>query len=199
MSDQSLRAALEKLADELRWKGDMRPWQEGGGPDAYDGGLDDAAAKIRAVLAAHPVEPAPVVTDEAVQDLHAGVVTQFRRHGQYALADARAALETAAPLLGPRPLLDQQALAKAINDVAVSTGLAKYFKSGTAADPSDVEEFVFAVTEVARPMPTREQIAEVITARTLVEDELFGLTPGTVEHSRALAAAVLALLNGAES
>jgi hypothetical protein len=65
---------------------------------------------IRNALAAHPVEPAPVVTDEAVDkaldvvmdDGHNGLDCRPERH----LGDTvRAALEAAAPLLGLRPYL----------------------------------------------------------------------------------------------
>lgn len=39
------------------------------------------------------------IPDKAVEALHEQVVTQFRRHGQYSLADAREALEAAEPYL----------------------------------------------------------------------------------------------------
>ena len=52
MNDQSLRDALETLAEEM----------------AYD--VTDAPARIRAVLAAHPVEPAlPIVTRERIEQV----------------------------------------------------------------------------------------------------------------------------------
>lgn len=69
--------------------------------------------------AAHPAEPAPVVTDEAVAK-GAWVIAEGNSRAWLTYSDetrasiarsweptARAALEAAAPLLGPRPLLDQ--------------------------------------------------------------------------------------------
>ena len=61
MSD--LREALEKLAEDWRYKSeDLTPWQEGGGPGPDEAALDGAADDLRKLLAAHPAEPAPDLT-----------------------------------------------------------------------------------------------------------------------------------------
>lgn len=62
----------------------------------------------------------------------------------------RAALESAAPLLGPRPLLDWEAVKRVINE-------ARALPATHSSRPS-----IEAVLELARPMPTREQIAGVL-------------------------------------
>jgi hypothetical protein len=52
-----LREALEKLVQEWRYTGeDLKPWQEGGGPDPSEAAMDDCADELKRVLAAHPEE-----------------------------------------------------------------------------------------------------------------------------------------------
>lgn len=58
--DGGLREALEELAEHWRYKSaDLKAWQEGGGPDPYEAGLDDAATALKKLLAA-PAVPQPV-------------------------------------------------------------------------------------------------------------------------------------------
>lgn len=47
-----LRAAIEALADQWRYKGEFGwgPWQEGYGPDFEGQVLDECAAQLRALL-----------------------------------------------------------------------------------------------------------------------------------------------------
>lgn len=223
MSDQSLRAALEKLLTEFRKEYPKRApaW-------AYVTML----GMLADLLAAHPAEPAPVVTDEAVRDWSdeafavlaeaTGLSTFVDGLEQNAgmcddsgllyLRGVASRLGGLASLLGSRPLLDREAATKHLyallrdaeqrdRDALDKLGWVGSVMPGVPEDKlrTHCAALVDAVIEMARPMPTQEQIAEAITARALVEDESFGPAPGTVEHSRALAAAVLALLNGAES
>jgi len=45
------REALEKLIAHWSYDGSgLSPWQEGGGPDPYEAGLDDAATALRKLL-----------------------------------------------------------------------------------------------------------------------------------------------------
>lgn len=69
MADQALREALEKLASEWRYSSeDLTPWQEGGGPSPDEAAFDDASVKLRELLAAHPVEPAPKRLSESLDE-----------------------------------------------------------------------------------------------------------------------------------
>lgn len=171
MNEQSLRRALEALAADYAT-------------------ID--AEQITDLLAAHPAEPAPVVTDEAVQDLHAGVVTQFRRHGQYTLADARAALEAAAPLLGPRALLDRGAALSAMIAHIYEDGDTAVVRQGLPSQEWTLLSLAAdAVMELARPMPTQAQLADWLR-------ETFTADSGGTSWDLA-AECLLIALNGAES
>lgn len=131
----------------------------------------------------------PAVTDEAVERASQAYWEARRAENDggpqgQTHAWMRAALEAAAPLLGPRPLLDEKAVARAITN---ATGHASVAITG--------------VMELARPMPTREEISSALMdsgVAQYVRHEAPGHT--WVEgYAQVLADAVLALLNGAES
>jgi hypothetical protein len=130
------------------------------------------------------------------QDLRESVVRQFRaaadsyQISQIGPGDARAIADL---LETPQPMADREALVKVINDVAVATGLAKYFKSGGVEDPSDLEEFVAAVMELIRPMPTHKQIVEALAKSGYVTA---GHTYQIKAQAGDIAQTVLALING---
>jgi hypothetical protein len=114
--------------------------------DHWQGDRAEGERLVRDLLAAHlprnPVEPAPVITDEAVQ---AGAqALEAWAFSRPAVHLARKILEAAAPLLGPRPMPSWEQIEKVVADVAAATGLAAYFKSGTLTDPSDLDEFTNA-------------------------------------------------------
>jgi hypothetical protein len=96
----SLRDALEKLATE---------WSERStGYDEY--------RELRALLAAHTVEPAPDITRE-VMEIAVEAASAAWNDGPRAAI--RAALEAAAPLLGWRPTLEE--IAEAMHDHVMET------------------------------------------------------------------------------
>lgn len=101
--------------------------------------------------------------------------------------DLNAALEAAAPLLGPRPLLDRDALGQ----VLISFGADMRIDADSPAEMFG--NAVDAVMDLARPMPTREQI-EATVRKTIFAH--FGTFTGAVT---AIVDDVEALLNGAES
>jgi len=190
MSEQSLRAALEKVL-------------------ATTDGWAVSNETLLGVLAAHPTEPTPVVTDGAAQKAAERAVFQAR-YGvdwdstwldeakrdtarQNATATASVALEAAAPLLGPRPLLDQQAVANVVyTTVRAQAGPAAASLAGT--------DILGRLMEMARPMPTLGQIAEAIHGSDL--HHLWATevcSEACRERYLRKAAAVMALLNGAES
>lgn len=147
MSDQSLRDELEKLVEHWRYKGeDLKAWQEGGGPDPYEAGLDDAATAIRKLLTEPPAEPVGV-SDEAVEV----VAETFARTssgglwGQYteltrqlvisnAKPTARAALEAAAPLMGATLRPTREQIAEALLVELKRQGADEFFYPGKLAD-----------------------------------------------------------------
>jgi hypothetical protein len=138
MSDQSLRDALEKLADEL---------------DSHNTVLV-AGRALRELLAAHPAEPArPLLDRDAV----------FRFLHQSSLCACDGTMGWA---------FDSQPHRKHIEHY---------------------ERLTDGAMRLARPMPSREQIAAVIA------DELDG--EGVVSHGLTpkLTARVMDLLNGTES
>lgn len=175
----NLRDALLKLT------GDLVARAEKGEPHLF---LTVPLRDLEALLAAHPAVPAPVVTDEAVEaaasayweserhsdELHwpelirrdPDEATAYRDH-------ARLHLEAAAPLLGPRPLLDQQAVANVIYAaVRAQAGPAIASLVGTEA--------LSSLMELARPMPTRNRIAGYLrdSAQTLDKGEEWHLADG---------------------
>jgi len=191
MSDQSLRDALEKRLSTLPVM-------------AYGNGYMVEAlpkAELLGMLAAHPAEPAPVVTDEAVEAAASVVAEAASRHWESYSdevraslahtweARAREALEAAAPLLGPRPLLDREAVAKRL--AGIIHDRQDQMIDGHIED--DADALADAVMELARPMPTREQI-EAVVRKTIFAH--FGTFTGAVT---AITDDLVALLNGAES
>jgi len=154
--------------------------------------LDRLAEKLNA----NPAEPAPVVTDEVV----ARALNAYCSEG---LGEApfeesmRAALEAAAPLLGTRPLLDREAVMKVLTDYR-TVALRNSLNGPPGSSEVQLSEAADSVMELARPMPTREQVSEAILAAWLVRSELkVEATP--VEHCRKLADAALALLDRGET
>lgn len=136
---------------------------------------------VRHMLAAHPAEPAAVVTDEAVAATRAWLDEYYDFALRGTDEAARLLLETAAPLLGLRPLLDREAVHQAIaaNVWAVE------------GDGVEIIEAVPAVMELARPMPTQAELADWLR-------ETF--TADTIGPTWDLAAECLLIaLNGAES
>lgn len=92
---------------------------------------------------------------------------------------ARAALEAAAPLLGPRPMLDRRQIEDSfIRAEHKGVSLLDAWEAGHLAD---------AVMEMARPMPTREQLYATLD----------GFTYGDASRWAA-ADTVLALLKGTD-
>ena len=123
------------------------------------------------------------ITDEAVK----AAERAMRGHDCHPVVNAniphlaRAALEAAEPLLGPRSLLDRAAV-----DAALIANADSLTRQGDA------------VMELARPMPTREQVAESL-ARVIHERQQQMIDGHIEDDADALAAAVLALLNGGTS
>jgi hypothetical protein len=167
MTDQSLRAALEqKLAATTGWA--------------------VSNEFLLGLLAAHPAEPAPVVTDEAVEVVAAEFMARYkgtRNADVFALTGARVALEAAAPLLSPRPQVgvvhvqhaDAEEYARIFN-LGFAEAVEQY-KGSPLLDREAVRRIfvdainayvlggvptyyahVDAVMELARPMPTREAL-----------------------------------------
>jgi hypothetical protein len=105
-------------------------------------------------------------------------------------ADARAALAAAAPLLAPGQVLDREAVWRGVYSAAIQ----HLNPSGVADKATD------AVMELARPMPTREQIAEALREVSVLD---YAAPPAenTLSGSERerVADALLALLNGSES
>jgi hypothetical protein len=92
----------------------------------------------------------------------------------------------------PRPLLDR----KAVREVFHSTSVRVRYEDGAyriVVEDPEFDRVTDAVMELARPMPTRDQIASV-----LLYEEGSEWAENTNRHYE-LADAVLALLNGAES
>lgn len=215
MIDQSLRDAL------------ISHWDENcNGVDWLAGTPEEYASEAIRFLAAHPAEPAV--------DGHNGLDCRPTRSVGETM---RAALEAAAPLLGPRPLLDPEALGNTGGsgrsncpgcgrEVLVNGdgGRRRHNRwqdepcnglpgQGLAARPLLDREAVRrvinearllpvthsnrpsveAVMELARPMPTQEQI-EATVRKTIFAH--FGTFTGAVT---AIVDDVEALLNGAES
>lgn len=103
----------------------------------------------------------------------------------------RAALEAARPFMTSRPALDREAVQDEMERLA------------QWADPENyVEEATDSVMALAVPVPTREQIDEVIATKVMRYDSAADMRlvdDGDVEALDAGTAAVLALLNRSES
>ena len=104
-------------------------------------------------MSAHPAEPAPVVTEEFVGFICAGLYVGWEHSGEAYEEECRQVIRrlatAAAPLLGPRPLLDRESLAE---EIFRATPMQVSRKS--SRDAADI------ALRLTRPMPTREQIAE---------------------------------------
>ena len=179
----SLRDALEKLAEEWRYKGEFGwgPWQMGEGPDPEI--LDEAAGEIRKLLAAHPVEPAECNCAHG-QDGYA--------HSAGCPAYVHVAVRPVKPL-APTP--DRQP-----SDAAVEAALDKLEEQGVI-EWDHVRAALEAAyrVDVPRPQVTREQIRKALTGKPIVrsadkpQDWRGGLSPEEIEDI------ATALLNGSES
>lgn len=153
---------------------------------------------------AFPVrEPAPVqveITDEAASAADQAVRGELRERG-LAGDVGRAALEAAAPLLGPQPLLDREEIVAAVHRAShnghpcITSGVCPRLKNAGA--------YADSVMEMARPMPTREQIAAAMwDAEQLDYNRPRSWSEAHPSQATVIlgrADAVLALLNGTES
>lgn len=142
--------------------------------------------------------PVPVVTDEAV-DAAIDVLMGYGHNGLQCdptpcfATPVRRALEAAAPLLGPRPLLDRDAVQDAI------TG--KVFTMMGDSDPvCGTMAATDAVMELARPMPTREQVAAAVHKHFCVTPGEPTHEPDEIDYDKAdEILEIWALLNGTET
>ena len=198
MTDQSLRDALEKLADS--WE--RRPVKEAHSypeANAYVDGQNDtyerSADVLRDLLSAHPAEPVGVSDEAVAKALRVYLADQ--REGAEREDAMRAALEVAAPLLGtrPRPTLPP--------NIEIQARLSDYIDDGNVSLAAAVVEDLLTEAGV-RPLPTREQIEQVVTDKLIASDAL--AVPGfsariegdADDIAEAIASAVLALMGGAE-
>lgn len=173
MSDQSLR---EALVAELRRHGVDEFFEVRG--------IADAMARVSA---AHPTEPAPVVTDEAVEAAAMAVSLDWENY----TASMRTALTAAAPLLDPRPLLDREAVLEVLAQLDV--GGWKY------DNPQEFRDRVSgALLKLAQPMLTPEQI-DAFLQEWRVRPGGHRTQTEAVNYRRKMRNALLALLGGAES
>lgn len=197
MGDQGLREALEELCDEA----DIRRSVYGRLDSESIGNGDLTTMQIRGLLAAHPAESVP----RGAFDVAYNIVNQIADVYQVPV-DVRQATndrcwEFAAELIAqfaaaPGPVIDREALVQA---------LARSFhrNDNCAEDWDGLEPIAVlayldearlsadAVMKLARPMPTRGQIAEAIEAAAQYSDGL--LVEG---HAPDFTEAVLELLNG---
>lgn len=210
-SDQGLREALQALAADWR--------SQPADPDSTGMTvMRHCGAQIARALDEHPVEPAaacPCLQDESGIEVKPGCPEHDPRPApvQVEITDAavgaartayskacrdipsdgparfRAALEAAAPLLGPRPLLDRETVRERIWRSLAGTGLGGIFRDELAEAQAD------AVMELARPMPTEAGIVGVLH-RSIREG---GFAEEPADRRLRQARALLALLNGAGS
>lgn len=217
-SDQGLREALQALAADWR--------SQPADPDSTGMTvMRHCGAQIARALDEHPAEPATncrclqdesgievkpgcpehdprrasvqvEITDEAVEaaariEFGIGWEQQTAALQGRCRQFARAALVAAAPLLGPQPMLDRGEVHQAIANVWPTQG-----------DSMETAGVVQAVMELARPMPTAEQIHQALAGKPIVRsadkpsDWRGGLSPSEIDD---VATIVLALLNGAGS
>jgi hypothetical protein len=155
MSEQSPRDALESAIGMIDTydvvEGDVVPQCE----------LWDVVNAAREVLAAQPSEPALVVTDEAVaaaaRVFFGGAYGAVGDEGNKVLHDAaRDALGAALPHLAPQLVVDREAVLSILARFGVGEG-PDASSTSTAAYRGHLAD---AVMERARPMPTREEIAQ---------------------------------------
>lgn len=180
MSDQSLREAAQLLREDLAQSYPIRAQYDMASTviDRLDSMLaahpaepvvGDLAARLRASVEAAKArrlgqlmtEPAAVqveITDEAVEAVMRDLALWddgcslpfIEDEVDGGRAAVRHILTVAAPLLDPRPLLDREAVKRILGDV-------RALPVTRSTNPH-----VEAVMELARPMPTREQIAAAL-------------------------------------
>lgn len=207
MSEQSLRAALEKvLATTDGWAVSnetllgLLAAHPAEPAEPAEPAVDDLAARLRASVdaakarrLAHPAESAPVVTDEA-----ASAIYERLFHLGITMTEAKSALEAAAPLLGPRPLLDRDAATEAL--MAKWADLVeRQVEDGTIGHCRSLAD---AVVPLARPMPTREQIEQAVSDAAAATGLAAYFKSGSLTDPSDLDEfihAIEVLLNGAES
>jgi hypothetical protein len=199
MSDQSLRDALEVLAAD-------RESPNGAVPNDYV----IAPYEIRDLLAAHPVEPA--ASDYSQEEIAAKVADRVPHADMdgFTLSERLRIGKAVAPLfselLGPRPLLDREAVFRRLHEASMCAC------NGTVEWAADSEphrkhierynQLTDAVVEMARPMPTREQLFQYLHEVTgcicdLTEDSDWARGHRQVWYERT--DKLLALLNGTEA
>lgn len=157
---------------------------------------DERGIEVKPGCPEHDPLPAPAqveITDEAVEAAAAATYTFVTgiawsqidpacQAAEAARKEARAALEAAAPLLGSRPLLDRE---------AVKAVLAKRLHGEQVAD---------LLMELARPMPTREELAVAGHRWSCLKRDEPVHELDAVDYDRAdEILEIWALLNGADS
>ena len=143
----------------------------------------------------YPAEPVGVSDEAVAKALRVYLADQ--REGAEREDAMRAALEVAAPLLGtrPRPTLPP--------NIEIQARLSDYIDDGNVSLAAAVVEDLLTEAGV-RPLPTREQIEQVVTDKLIASDAL--AVPGfsariegdADDIAEAIASAVLALMGGAE-
>ena len=179
MSDQSLRDALEKLADDYEYIPSFR---------------------VAELLAAHPVEPAPVcvcledetgteisalctihnpkpaepagVSDEAVE----AAEQAMRGHDCHEIVNrniphlARVALEAAQPFMQPQVVASREAVRERLWRSLAGTGVTGIFRDELAEAQTDA----LLAAGVFREPPTRERVEQVVREICLFRDVISG-------------------------
>ena len=133
------------------------------------------------------VEAAAVATNEHRGTQHrCACGWRYSSADQHAMHRARAALEAAQPFMQPQVVASRQSVHQAIADELDGEGVVSYGLTPKLTD---------RVMDVARPLPTREQIAEALSNATRNLDYTHWETPNGMLP---FADAVLALMGGAE-
>lgn len=159
-----------------------------------------AAGLISAFVAKQPAPARVEITDEAA--MAAARVLGGPNPPAMHVEAAREALEAALPLLGPRPLLDREAVRTELIQFGIDLKMEDLHPEVGASEM--VDRRVDAVLRLARPMPTREEIARAQYNQDVAEsrqvpndwDNAGDIVRGAYLNA---ADAVLALLNGSES
>jgi hypothetical protein len=138
-----------------------------------------------------------VEVTKAAIDAGMHVVRTTERDGRAAV---RELLEAATPLLGPRPLLDREKLFQLLHEDGCGCDLQRKSITLEAADwmrghVMHWNDRVDAVLKLARPMPTREQIGQVILRHSLTSNREYSRYELRLHHDQ-LTDAVRSVLNG---
>lgn len=189
-------ASEASAGDLLAWLNEAVKAMGGGGHDDARLGLVTDGGQGLGTCSTQPAEPARVVTDEAVEaacERMCGSDVWQRMHAseqESKRAWMRFALEAATPLLVPRPLLDREAVRRALvrSDYNPDAAL----PDAHWVHAQQVRGLADAVMELARPMPTDVQIHEAIDSA--LDSHAYDNVP-----IAKITVALLALLNGAES